>query len=102
TAMVGLHDLSFLHTPPARRRPIRTLVADDADATLRQALLRERRRGGQSFVVVPRVEDIEPVAERLARLVPDLQLQVAHGALSPREIDEVMVGFAGGVGDVLL
>ena len=102
TALVGLHDLSYLHTPPARRRPIRTLIADDGDTTLRQALLREHRRGGQGFVVVPRVEDIAPVADRLERLLPGLRLQVAHGALSAREIDEVMVGFAGGDGDVLL
>ena len=102
TALVGLQDLSILHTPPARRRPIRTLLADDGDATLRQALLREHRRGGQSFVVVPRVEDIAPVAERLERLLPALRLRVAHGSLSAREIDEVMVGFAGGDGDVLL
>lgn len=102
TALVGLHDLSYLHTPPARRRPIRTLLADDGDTTLRQALLREHRRGGQGFVVVPRVEDIAPVAERLERLLPGLRLRVAHGALSAREIDEVMGGFAGGDGDVLL
>ncbi|MCZ0961592.1 DEAD/DEAH box helicase [Paracoccus benzoatiresistens] len=101
-ALVGLQDLSYLLTPPARRRPIRTLLADEDDATLRQALLRERRRGGQSFVVVPRVEDIASVAERLGRLFPDLRLRVAHGGLSAREIDETMVGFARGEGDVLL
>ncbi|WP_374302800.1 DEAD/DEAH box helicase [Paracoccus sp. (in: a-proteobacteria)] len=101
-ALVGLQDLSFLHTPPARRRPIRTLLADDGDATLRQALLRERRRGGQAFVVVPRVEDIAPVADRLRRLLPDLRLRIAHGDLPAREIDATMVGFAAGDGDVLL
>lgn len=101
-ALVGLQDLSVLHTPPARRRPVRTLLADDADATLRQALLREHRRGGQSFVVVPRVEDIAPVAERLERLLPGLRLRAAHGGLSAREIDEAMVAFAAGDGDVLL
>ncbi|WP_103174097.1 DEAD/DEAH box helicase [Paracoccus sp. SY] len=102
TAMVGLQDLSVLHTPPARRRPIRMLLADDGDTTLRQALLREHRRGGQSFVVVPRIEDIAPVAERLERLLPRLRLRVAHGSLSAKAIDEVMVGFAAGEGDVLL
>lgn len=102
TALVGLQDLSYLLTPPARRRPIRTMIADDEDTGLRQVLLREHRRGGQSFVVVPRIEDIAPVGERLQRLVPDLDLQIAHGDLSAREIDEVMVGFAAGRGDVLL
>ncbi|MTE01577.1 DEAD/DEAH box helicase [Paracoccus sp. YIM 132242] len=101
-ALVGLQDLSYLTTPPARRRAIRTLIAPQDDATLRQALLRERRRGGQSFVVVPRVEDIAPVAERLARLLPDLRLRVAHGDLPAKEIDATMVGFARGEGDVLL
>ncbi|SCY83556.1 DEAD/DEAH box helicase [Paracoccus tibetensis] len=102
TALVGLQDLSYLLTPPARRRPIRTLIAEDGDTILRQALLREQRRSGQSFVVVPRIEDIAPTAERLGRLLPGVALRVAHGDLSAREIDEVMVGFAAGEGDVLL
>ncbi|MDB6454916.1 DEAD/DEAH box helicase [Falsirhodobacter sp. 20TX0035] len=102
TALVGLQDLSFMATPPARRRPIRTLIAEDSDVTLRQALLRERRRGGRSFVVVPRIEDIGPIAERLERLLPQLRLRVAHGDLSAAEIDATMVGFAAGEGDVLL
>lgn len=101
-ALVGLQDLSYLTTPPARRRAIRTLIAEADDATLRRALLREKRRGGQSFVVVPRVEDIAPVAERLARLLPDLRLRIAHGDLPAREIDATMVDFARGEGDVLL
>nr|WP_246849809.1 TRCF domain-containing protein [Rubellimicrobium arenae] len=102
SALVGLQDLSVIATPPARRRPIRTLLTERTDATLRHALLRERRRGGQSFVVVPRVEDIGPVAEDLQRLLPRFRLRVAHGQLPAKEIDEVMVGFAEGDGDVLL
>ncbi|TBN42013.1 DEAD/DEAH box helicase [Paracoccus subflavus] len=101
-ALLGLGDLSYLNTPPARRRPVRTLIAPDDDALLRRALRREQRRGGQSFVVVPRIEDIAAVAERLGRLLPDLRLRVAHGGLSAREIDETMVDFARGEGDVLL
>ena len=101
-ALLGLGDLSYLNTPPARRRPVRTLIAPDDDAVLRRALLREHRRGGQSFVVVPRIEDIAALAERLGRLLPELRLRVAHGGLSAREIDETMVDFAGGEGDVLL
>ncbi|WP_246045420.1 helicase-related protein [Rubellimicrobium roseum] len=102
SALVGLQDLSVIATPPARRRPIRTLLAERGAEVLRQALGRERRRGGQSFVVVPRVEDIEPVAEELRRLLPRYRLRVAHGQLPAKEIDEVMVGFAEGDGDVLL
>ena len=102
SALVGLQDLSVIATPPARRRPIRTVLSTHEPAALSQALLRERRRGGQSFVVVPRVEDVGPVAEELRRLLPRLDIRVAHGQLPAREIDEVMVAFAEGQGDVLL
>jgi transcription-repair coupling factor (superfamily II helicase) len=101
-AMLGLQDLSVIATPPAQRRPIRTLVAPFDEASVRQAPVRERRRGGQSFVVCPRVEDIEPMARRLAGLVPELQVLVAHGKMPAGDIDDVMVRFADGEGDVLL
>jgi transcription-repair coupling factor (superfamily II helicase) len=101
-AMVGVEDVSLIATPPARRRPIRTFLAPYDPATVRTALLREHRRGGQSFVVAPRIEDIEGLAEELRRLVPELTTRVAHGDLPPDAVDEVMVGFAAGDGDVLL
>jgi transcription-repair coupling factor (superfamily II helicase) len=101
-AMVGVEDVSVIATPPARRRPIRTFLAPYDAATVRTALLRERRRGGQSFVVAPRIEDIAPLADELKRLAPELTTRIAHGALAPDEVDEVMVGFAAGEGDVLL
>ena len=69
---------------------------------VRAALLREKSRRGQSFIVVPRIEDIAAMRERLARLVPELKLREAHGKLAAAEIDEAMVAFAGGDGDVLL
>ena len=102
SALVGLRDLSTIASPPARRRPVRTFNAPFDPVAIRQALLRERRRGGQSFVVVPRVEDIDETARRLKEIVPDLSLMVAHGQMPPGEIDEVMVGFAEGRGDILL
>jgi transcription-repair coupling factor (superfamily II helicase) len=101
-AMVGIEDVSVIATPPARRRPIRTFLAPWDAATVRTALLRERRRGGQSFVVVPRIADIEPLTEALARLAPELTTRVAHGELPADRVDEVMVDFAAGGGDVLL
>jgi len=101
-ALVGLQDMSVIATPPARRQPIRTFLVPFDDATIREALLRERGRGGQSFVVCPRVEDIEPLAARLSKLVPELQTFVAHGKMPAEEIDDVMVRFADGEGDVLL
>lgn len=101
-AMVGLQEVSVIASPPARRRPVRTFVAPLDPATVRTALLRERRRGGQSFLVVPRIEDIAPMEARLADLTPELSVRIAHGGLAPEAADEVMVGFAEGDGDVLL
>lgn len=101
-SLVGLQELSIIATPPARRQPIRTFLTAFDPATLRQALMRERRRQGQSFVVCSRVEDIEPMHEQLAKIVPELKVVVAHGQMPPAETDDVMVRFADGEGDVLL
>ena len=103
SAMVGLQKMSVIATPPARRQPIRTAVQVFDPETVRTALLRERGRGGQSFVVVPRIEDMAPLSETLTKLVPELRIVSAHGKMAPAEIDEAMVGFANGEeGDVLL
>lgn len=102
SALVGLRQLSVIATPPARRQPIRTAVSTFSPETLRAALLRERARGGQSFVVVPRIGDMAPLAERLATLVPELEVLQAHGKMPAAEIDEAMVRFGRGDGDVLL
>jgi transcription-repair coupling factor (superfamily II helicase) len=102
SALVGLQELSIIATPPARRQPIRTFLTPFDPASVRDALMRERRRRGQSFVVCSRVEDIEPMRERLAKLVPELELMVAHGQMPPTDTDDVMVRFADGEGDVLL
>lgn len=102
SALVGLQPVSILATPPARRQPIRTEVGGMDGAKLRTALMRECSRGGQSFVVVPRIEDMEPLGETLAKLVPELTVVKAHGKMPAAEIDEGMVAFASGDGDVLL
>ena len=102
SAMIGLQAMSVIATPPARRQPIRTAVASFEDAAVRAALRRERARGGQSFVVVPWIDDMAPLAAKLAKLVPELGLVQAHGKMPATEIDEAMVGFAAGDGDVLL
>jgi transcription-repair coupling factor (superfamily II helicase) len=101
-AMVGLQELSIIATPPARRQPIRTFMTEFDPATLRQALMHERRRRGQSFVVCSRVEDIEPMRKQLEKIVPELAVLVAHGQMPPAETDDVMVRFADGEGDILL
>ncbi|WP_157505596.1 DEAD/DEAH box helicase [Geminicoccus roseus] len=101
-SLIGLQELSVIATPPVLRQPVRTILASFDEGMVREALLREHRRGGQSFVVCPRIEDIEPMAVRLRALVPELRMQVAHGRMPADEIDEVMVGFADGEGDLLL
>lgn len=101
-ALLGLKQLSVIATPPARRQPIRTLAGVFDEAQVRTALLREKDRDGQSFVVVPRIQDIEAIAEKLQRLVPELSFLKAHGDMPAGEIDDAMVRFAAGLSDVLL
>jgi transcription-repair coupling factor (superfamily II helicase) len=102
SALVGLQEISIIATPPARRQPIRTFLTPFDPVSVREALLRERGRGGQSFFVCPRIEEIGPMAQRLKELVPELDLLVAHGQMKPEEIDDAMLRFADGRGDVLL
>lgn len=101
-SLIGLQEMSVIATPPARRQPVRTFLSTFDDVTAREALLRERARGGQSFVVCPRIEDIGPMAERLAALVPELGVVTAHGKMPVAALDDAMVRFADGEGDVLL
>ena len=101
-AMIGLQQLSVIATPPARRQPIRTTVSDVDDAAMRLALRREKARRGQSFVVVPRIADLADMRTMLERLVPDLTLIEAHGKMPGAALDEAMIDFAGGKGDILL
>jgi transcription-repair coupling factor (superfamily II helicase) len=101
-AMAGVQEASLLATPPARRRPVRTELAAFDAASVKMALIREHRRSGQSFCVVPRIEDIEPMKDALRRLVPDLSLLVAHGDMKAAEMDEAMIAFANGDADILL
>ncbi|MBV8613707.1 MAG: DEAD/DEAH box helicase, partial [Acetobacteraceae bacterium] len=100
--LLGLFDLSLLATPPVSRQPVRTLVLDFDAAVVRTALMREARRGGQSFVVCPRIEDLPPISARLAELVPELSVAQAHGKLRGDALDRVMLDFAEGHTDVLL
>lgn len=102
SALVGLQQMSVIATPPARRQPIRTTVESWDDGHVRAVLLRERARRGQSFVVVPRIEDMPVIAARLARLFPEGEVFEAHGKMAPEALDTVMTDFACGRGDVLL
>jgi transcription-repair coupling factor (superfamily II helicase) len=101
-ALAGLVEVSTLETPPVERRPVRTSVGPFEDDAVAAALHAEKARGGQSFVVCPRIEDLEPMRARLAGIAPELDLKIAHGKMPADETDAVMVGFADGEGDVLL
>ncbi len=102
SAMIGVQEASILNTPPSKRRPVRTAIAQFDEASLRTGLMREHRRDGQSFIVVPRIEDIGNVEKVLQKLVPELTVKVAHGRMPAGTIDETIVGFAEGGQDILL
>ena len=101
-ALVGLREVSVLATPPQRRQPIRTFVLSWDGIVVREALLRERRRDGQSFIVCPRISDIAPLQAEIAALAPDLQIVVAHGRMAAEALESAVVDFAAGRGDVLI
>ncbi|MFL5335615.1 MAG: DEAD/DEAH box helicase [Geminicoccaceae bacterium] len=101
-ALAAIQDLSVIATPPQRRLPIRTFILPFDPAVVREALLRERRRRGRSFVVVPRIADLAPMRERLAGIVADFDIVTAHGRMRADELDRVMLNFASGEHDVLL
>ena len=101
-AFSGLRDLSVINTPPADRLAIRTQVARWSESLVREAILREMRRGGQVFLVHNRVHSIGQVAEMLARSVPEARVVVAHGQMHERELEERMLRFLRGDADVLL
>ena len=92
-ALGGLRELSIIATPPAERLPIKTFVTEWHDATVREAILRELRRGGQVYFVHNEVRDIGHVAESLAKLVPEAQIRSGHGQMRERELEQLMVDF---------
>ncbi|WP_339347409.1 transcription-repair coupling factor [uncultured Sphingomonas sp.] len=92
-AMSGLRELSVIQTPPVDRLAVRTYVMPWDPVVLREALLREHYRGGQSFVVTPRVADLPDLEEYLRKEVPEVRYVVAHGQMAPTEVEERMSAF---------
>ncbi len=92
-AMSGLRELSVIQTPPVDRLAVRTYVMPWDPVVLREALLREHYRGGQSFFVTPRIKDLPDIEEFLAKEVPEIRYVVAHGQMSPTEVEERMSAF---------
>ncbi|MDX2258131.1 MAG: transcription-repair coupling factor [Hyphomicrobiaceae bacterium] len=101
-ALTGVRELSLITTPPVDRLAVRTYISPFDPVIVRDALRRERYRGGQAFYVVPHISDLDDVAEFLAEAVPELRVARAHGQLSPTEIEDVMTAFYEGRFDVLL
>ena len=101
-ALTGVRELSLIATPPVDRLAVRTFIMPYDPVVVREAILREHFRGGQSFFVCPRVADIEPAAERLRELVPEVRIAIAHGQMAPRDLDDVMNAFYDRAYDVLI
>ena len=101
-SLAGLRDVSVIETPPEGRRPIKTYVGEYDEQLVKQALEREKARGGQAFFLHNRVEDIDEVAERLRALCPGMRFIVGHGQLEPDELEQRMLAFLRGDADVLV
>jgi transcription-repair coupling factor (superfamily II helicase) len=92
-ALGGIRDMSLITTPPAERLAVKTFVTEWNDVLVREACLREIKRGGQVFFIHNRVEDIGRVGEALAKLVPEARIRVGHGQMPERELEQVMLDF---------
>ncbi|MEM1298675.1 MAG: transcription-repair coupling factor, partial [Pseudomonadota bacterium] len=101
-AMSGVRELSVIATPPVDRLAVRTYISPFDTVTAREALLRERYRGGQAFMVVPRIKDLDDAEEWLKDHVPEVSYVVAHGQMPSGELDDCMNAFYDGKYDVLL
>jgi transcription-repair coupling factor (superfamily II helicase) len=101
-SLSGVREMSLITTPPPLRRPIKTHLAALDEEAVRSAIRQELDRGGQIFYVVPRVEGIEEVAERLRLMIPGLKLLVAHGQMAEGELENAMVAFNAGEADLML
>ena len=101
-ALTGVREMSIIATPPVDRLAVRTFIMPFDSVVIREAIQRERFRGGQIFCVVPRIEDMGRVAERLKDIVPEARTVQAHGRLAPTELERVMTEFGDGKYDILL
>ena len=101
-SLAGVRDLSIIATPPVDRLAIRTYISEFDTITLREALLREHYRGGQSFYVVPRISDLPEIEDFLRTHVPEVTFVIAHGQLAAGDLDDRMNQFYDGKFDVLL
>ncbi|HTM08401.1 MAG TPA: transcription-repair coupling factor [Verrucomicrobiae bacterium] len=101
-ALVGIRDLSVIETPPLDRLAIRTSICRYDEGVIREAVLREIERGGQVFFLHNRVETIERMARKIAELVPEAKVALAHGQMHPRDLERVMADFVENRAQVLI
>ncbi len=101
-ALTGVRDLSIIASPPVDRLAVRTFVSPFDPLVVREALLREKYRGGQAFYVCPRIEDLAGAKDFLDKNVPEVRVAVAHGQMPPTVLDDIMSAFYDGKYDVLL
>lgn len=101
-SLTGVKEMSLITTPPVDRLAVRTFVLPFDPVVIREALLREHYRGGQSFYVCPRVKDMDALEEELKELVPEVKIVKAHGQMTPTELEDRMTAFYDGQYDVLL
>ena len=101
-ALTGLREMSIIATPPVDRLAVRTFVLPFDPVIVREAILREQYRGGQTFYVCPRINDLETVAERLADLVPEAKMAMVHGQMPVKQLEDTIARFYDGAYDVLL
>ncbi|HEY4744381.1 MAG TPA: transcription-repair coupling factor, partial [Desulfuromonadaceae bacterium] len=101
-SMMGIRDLSIIDTPPVDRLAVKTFVARFSEEMIREAVMRELRRGGQVFFVHNRVQTIAKRAEQLAAIVPEARISVGHGQMGEHELERVMLDFMHGQTNLLL
>lgn len=101
-SMIGVRDLSVIETPPANRFPVQTYVMEQNGALVREAIEREMARGGQAFYLYNRVEDMARKVEEIQMLVPEARVGFAHGKMTERELESVILSFLEGDYDVLV
>lgn len=101
-SLLSIRDLSVISSPPEHRRPVKTFVARYDDLVIKEAVLKEIRRGGQVFFVHNRVKSIYRMAAKVQELVPESRIAVAHGQMSGKELEEIMVRFVNREIDVLV
>ncbi len=101
-ALSGVREMSIIATPPVDRLAIRSFVLPYDPVVVREAIMRERHRGGQTFYVCPRIADIRSMERRLKEMAPDLRIAIAHGQMTPGDLEDVMARFSDGGADILL